>query len=143
MHPRQALRHEITEIVRAALPGAVVDSGLARDIPASASLSAIIYTPNESISTTQNGEGARGRTVTRTMTVEILILATASGDGEDVLAAVDDASRAVEVAINAATSNADLVSVVTDVMAAERTGATAQMTYTVEHLDTFPEIDAA
>lgn len=137
MHPREALRTEIKSQIRAALPAhAFVASSLARDIPSSATLAAVVYTPSESIQKiSANGEARAGLPVKRMMTVTLMIMAIDSGDGETAMAAADDASRLVEIQLANSFSNLELTGTSSTVLTGERTGAQIEMSYSITHKD--------
>lgn len=137
MHPREALRREITDTIRAALPAsAFVASSLARDIPSGASLTAVVYTSSETISpVSSNGEARTGVPVRRSMSVSIVVVATDSGTGETAMAAADDASRLIELALSSSFSNLRFDGVNCGVSSAERTGAQVEMSYTATYTD--------
>lgn len=137
MHPREALRTEIKTQLRAALPEhAYVASSLARDIPSSATLAAVVYTPSESIQKiSANGEARAGLPVKRMMTVTLMIMAIDSGDGETAMAAADDASRLVEIQLAGSFSNLELTGSSSTVLTGERTGAQVEMIYSITHKD--------
>lgn len=137
MHPREALRHQITDEVRACLPSsAFVSSSLARDIPSGSGLAAVVYTPSESIQrVSANGEGRAAQPVKRTTTISILVLAFDAGSGETAMSAADDAARLTELRLSAGFSNLTFESVTSALMSGERTGAQVEMRYSVTHTD--------
>lgn len=137
MHPREALRRQITDEIRACLPSsAFVSSSLARDIPSGAVLAAVVYTPSETISrVSANGEARAGQPVKRTTMISILVLAFDAGTGETAMAAADDAARLIELRLAASFSNLIFGSASSTVSAGERTGAQIEMSYSVTHTD--------
>lgn len=137
MHPREALRREIKSQIRAALPAeAYVASSLARDIPASATLAAVVYSQAENIEkVSRNGEARAGIPLRRSMGVTVMVMAIDSGDGETAMAAADDASRLIEIQLANSFSNLDLTGAVPTVLSGERTGAQIEMTYSITHTD--------
>ena len=68
MHPREALRRHVTDEIRACLPpSAFVSSSLVRDIPTSAGLAAVVFTPSEIIQrVSANGKARASQPVKRT-----------------------------------------------------------------------------
>lgn len=137
MHPREALRQQITDEVRSCLPSsAYVTSSLARDVPSGSGLAVAVYTPRETISrVSANGEARSGQPIKRTISVAIVILALDAGTGENAMSAADDASRLIELRLSKSFSNLIFESVNTAVVSGERTGAQIEMSYSVTHTD--------
>lgn len=137
MHPREALRRQITDEVRSCLPSsAYVSSSLARDVPSGSGLAVAVYTPRENISrVSANGEARTGQPIKRNITIAIVVLALDAGAGESAMSAADDASRLIEIRLASSFSNLIFESTSSAVMAGERTGAQIEMTYSVTHTD--------
>lgn len=135
--PREALRLQITEAVRAALPAsALVASSLARDVPAGTSLAVSVYSGLETGSrVSANGEARKSHPIKKTARIIILVSSFAPGDGEAAQSEADTASRLIELELASAFSNLTWESSVPSVLAGESTGARVQMEYSVTYLD--------
>ena len=135
MHPRQQIRNEIETLVSAALPGVPVFDSRVSDIDRDP-LSVLIFSTGESVERAP-GSGQRGGTpLIRRRQISVVIVSVHDGDDDSAMRQADDASRAVELALNAPFDpGLDLLAVDITQDAGEQTVVQIGMLYEIRVVD--------
>lgn len=102
MHPRTELKNELVDLLRDVIPGVPVYASRSRQLRPAEHEAIIIYIPSELIALPPGrGEARTNRVLSRTMTIDILVVVSKPGDGEQSSDRADEIARTISLKLNA------------------------------------------